>query len=292
VKDLPTKEYKTDNLKESTANQIRDMTAKCWWMWLEGRQTNMFSTSTLSFANKCFVCYTFSIDKDTSFIPVETFYRSLNDPYFASDLSEKCASGGGGNCMSKCEGDYSKETSSSKCQPDQKCCVADNECESKDGKCAETPPPGTKAFDKWICKSGKTCYVNEATYGTYFDYIQGTKGDGGLGFLVQPDNMATFDSNNYYAITFVSPGNTANWDTLGKAIGTVATAAASVYATVQTIPLSLGVGTNVAAGGTVATAFMYKITQKSGDASANYLYISKYDDVKDKCLAETGAGQK
>jgi hypothetical protein len=293
VKDLPTKNYITSDdvsaLKKSTAYQIRDMATKCWWMWLEGRQTNMFSTSTLSFENKCFVCYTFSIDKDTGFITTDSFYNTLNEPYFATDTSDKCASGGGGKCMSSCSEDLPKDASSSKCQPDQKCCVADNECESKGGKCAETyPDDGYVEYNKWPCKSGKTCYVSSGVSGTYFDYIQGTKGEGGLGFIVQPDDMTLFDSNNYYAITLISPGNHPSWDTFGYGSVTAVLGVGTLAATWFS-PIGKA---NILAGGSTLTAVEYKMTQKSGDAQANYLYISKYDDVKDKCLAETGAGQK
>ena len=46
-----------------------------------------------------------------------------------------------------------------------------------------------------------------------FDYIQGTKGRR-IGFYCTADDMNAFDSNNYYAITFVSQ-ETMQIDTFG-----------------------------------------------------------------------------
>ena len=136
--------------------------------------------------------------------------------------------------MEKCEGDYPKDTSSSKCQPDQKCCVVDNECESKRGKCAETYPDGGGyvEFNKYLQeRKNMLCAIRSFREHILIIY-RAQKGEGGLGFIVQPDDMNTFDSNNYYAITFCKSRETMQiWIHFGYGTVTAVLGAGTLAAT-------------------------------------------------------------
>ena len=51
-----------DQNTKGVKEEISYMAARCWWMWLEGLQENMFKKS-LGGDERCFQCYTFRIKK-------------------------------------------------------------------------------------------------------------------------------------------------------------------------------------------------------------------------------------
>src|SRR3989338_10738638 len=64
-KTVPDKLY--DKTKEGAIQQLSDLTAKCWRMFLEGRVTHVLDGAEARIAterNKCFICYQFTLDKD------------------------------------------------------------------------------------------------------------------------------------------------------------------------------------------------------------------------------------
>lgn len=281
--ELPGKDYKENvgGVKEGAKKEIKDLMMKCWWMWLEGSQPNILDSSTTSFTNKCFVCYTFSL-KDGINIPITEFLASLNEPYYAIDTSDRCAPGGqGGHCRAACDksSEFSREVPSTRCKSGEKCCVDENignECLNKKGRC-NNPEEGYLPYDKWKCKDG-TCYINKDNFASYLDYIQGTKGAGlGSGYLAYQTGLEKFNSGKQYGIVLVSPGNSWSWDTLGSATTTVVLGGLSLAAfKIPLISLPL-------AGGTI---YMGKLTTQSGIPNMNFLYLSEYESVKDKCAIE------
>jgi len=51
--------------KEQVMIQISDLSARCWWMFLNGEYANVFNKNSFFSENMCFICYTFAIaDKD------------------------------------------------------------------------------------------------------------------------------------------------------------------------------------------------------------------------------------
>ncbi len=293
-KDLPGKDYQDyGNLpNQGSKAELRDMVAKCWWMWLEGNKLNMFDQSTLALLsqNKCFVCYTFSVSKDAEF-EFDEFAASLNEPYYAFDSSDRCAPlGQGGKCMASCESELPVEAVSSRCKPGQKCCIAKDvkdECINKGGSCISKS--GYLPYGKWSCRGGTKCYVEEKNVASYLDYVQGSKGaGGGVGFMASQTGLKDFKSGKKYGIALISPGKSASWDTLGLGTTTallgVATAASTKIPLVG-IPLVVPV-----LGG--ATIYTYSLTSDSGIPKINYVYLSEYEKIKENCAIESGVGEK
>lgn len=344
-KDVPSKDYvgHVKGTQEGAKAELRDIMARCWWMWLEGNQRDMFSTSTLSIDEKCFICYSFSIDESVKPISYADFSVSLNEPYYAVDSTDKCAPGGqGGLCMDSCNEEFSKEVPSNKCvqksfegfeggrsggagggadfsegtsqdikatlvdstkTQSKKCCVSENECENKGGKCLDGPlGEYTIYYKNWKCSKGnRFCYIKLDKTASYLDYIQGTRGvNGGAGKLLFGDNEG-FKPNQKYAITFLSPGKEWNAETLVGIGTTGAVGGTTIYYTAGSIIAWLGSG--VATGGlTIAgvviatgltTASYYFTSQQTGSINdINYVMISKYDTVKTHCAVESGVGEK
>lgn len=310
--DLPSKDFKA---RQDLANdamrakaEVRDLMRRCWWMWLEGRQQNMFDKALYQ-SDGCFVCYTFSVGKGAGFSSTD-LVTSLYEPYIAKDSSNRCAgsvsagggssggagaspsfggttmplgNGNGGRCMASCGGEFPDKASSASCPPNQVCCVStnrQNECGDKGGVCSSTPLNGYKQFLDWKCTGKKACFVSENNFASYLDYLQGTRGAGyGSGMVVYEDGTS-FNPGQLYAVTLVSPSRTWSWT--GTAIGAGATIAAGL-ATYFT----LGLGTPLllaVAGGTAATA------EFSGDPrNINYIFVSRYDTVSTKCAIQRGA---
>jgi len=290
--DIPNKDYANLNTpKDGAKAQIRGMMAKCWYMWLEGRQTNMMDTSTLSLSsssNKCFACYDFVLQKDAGSISMNELLVSLEDAYIAKDSSDRCAAGGGGYCKSSCDGMHTKESVSIRCKENQKCCVnseATNECINKGGKCSTNLETGYARFDKWQCKTGN-CFVKQENFGSYLDYLQGTGAGEGRGYLVFQENFKGFEPGKMYGITLVSPGNSWSWGTSGFVGG-----AAFVVLGAGAITYFTGFNPHVISGGIAATTYTVILAQGSGTPNINFLYISDYDSIKDKCAVQAGVGQ-
>ena len=293
--DIPSKNYQVvKSPVEGAKAEIRDLMARCWWMWLEGNQKNMFDEGLFEFDEKCFVCYTFSIDKDTGYISYNDFVQSLDEPYYALDTTDRCAPGGqGGECRESCstESEYfSKEIASDRCENDFKCCVSDksqDECKNKGGKCLEERQGEyTKSYPKWQCSSN-SCYIKPENIASYLDYIQGTGGaDTGEGKVLLGDDEG-FHSGLKYAITFVSPGKEWDIDTilaLGGAAGIFHVAGVTLTAVgvIITAPIALA----GAAVGTVATAYL--TSRYTGSITdVNYIMVSKYDTIKERCAVQS-----
>ena len=285
--DLPGKDYKdnVNGLKEGTKAQIRDLMARCWWMWLEGNQQNMFDKSFYNTQNGCFVCYTFSIDKGMQSFDYSEFAASMNAPYYAIDSSDRCAPAGqGGYCRASCNSNYEKEVPSNRCKKEEKCCADTSECVSKGGRCSSAE--NYVQFNNWQCKTGN-CFIKKENMASYLDYMQGTKGvSGGAGKVLFGDGGG-FKSGSKYAITFVSPGERFDFNVgtgiFTTALGTTITIA-GVVSGIGTIP------TLILAG---ATAYSGALTNAAGTINdINYIMLSKYDTVTDKCAIEAGAGEK
>ncbi len=297
-KDLPGKNYEdhVNGLKEGAKAELRDMIAKCWWMWLEGKQPNMFDTSTVALSNKCFVCYTFSM-KDGADLRIPEFIASLDYAYEAADSSSRCAPAGqGGMCMASCDksSSFSKPVPSDRCKDNEKCCIAENskdECVNKGGTCE--PREGFVPYNKWSCKEG-SCHVKKENFVSYLDYVQGTNGAaGGAGFLVYQNDLESIGltTKNKYAVTLISPGNTPGWDTAAWGGGILAIPVVTWYtrgAFSWLLPL-----TSKIEGAAIAEFFSFKMLDKSGKLEGyNFIYVSEYDKVKDKCQVELGVDDK
>ena len=116
------------------------------------------------------------------------------------------------------------------------------------------------------------------------DYIQGTAGvSGGAGKVLFGDNEG-FKPGLKYAITFISPGN--EWDA-GTLLGLVTTGGGLYVIGVTLVggafpPLIL-------VGSAAVSALMTSNTGTRNDI--NYITISKYDTVADKCAIESGVGE-
>lgn len=293
--DIPSGEYKKINdEQEAASSEIRDLMTRCWWMWLEGKKQNVFNSGvTLHGDKKCFICYTFSVDKSVQPIDYRDFLKTLNDPYYAIDSMDRCApQGNGGKCMPLCNpnsDEFSKEVSSDKCNEGEKCCVAvdaQDECKNKGGLCkSEKPSEDYFIYSKWQCKSG-TCYVKKENIASYLDYLQGTGGvDTGAGAVLFADDEG-FHKETKYAITFLSPGPEWNLETLAG-LGTTGAGAA-----ITTLALVSGVGTIPTLIGLGATGAATYLTSRTGDVKdLNYVMVSTYDRVKDVCDVQTGVGE-
>ena len=210
---LPSKKYaaipggKTGGAKR----EVGDMMASCWHMWLEGSRTNMFDTSTVSASNKCFVCYTFSLDSGIS-LSQGDIITALLEPKDAIDSSDRCRGEGGGYCRSGCAtGEKRSGSCRNRAKPD--CCISSNRkniCLDKGGKCGFAS--GYRAFPDWSCSSG-TCYVKQENFISYLDYLQGKTAEGqtGKGYLVFQNGLSSLEPANSYSITLVSPGTSPSW---------------------------------------------------------------------------------
>ena len=338
-KEVPNKDYKNnaDSVKESAQKEIRDLMARCWWMWLEGNQKNMFDKSFYNLQNGCFICYTFSTGKDVGYMKYEDISASLNKPYYAVDRTDRCAPlGQGGMCMDSCTEPFTTEVPSSKCNPQEsgfveageklinpdstkdssskseektstgvpirKCCTAEDECVNRGGKCLTTPDSTLVPYANWQCKQGH-CYLEPDKMASYLDYIQGTRGAGGGAGKILFLNEGGIHTGTKYAVTFVSPGNSPGWNSnffgkiiLGGGSGVaIGIGALKLGAVMEAIPIVGTVPGAVVAGGGVLLGTgiaAYEIITAGNIEEYNYILISSYDNVKNKCTIEKGAGEK
>ncbi len=294
--DLPSKDYKDygvgDKEKEGAKAEIRNLMARCWWMWLEGKHQNMFDQSigAILTPSKCFVCYTFSLDKNIE-IGMPDLLASLEEPYYAIDSSDRCAPlNQGGECISDCVPYGLKEIRSNKCGKD-KCCIAKDardECENKGGECLSFKEDSSYIkYSKWSCKQG-SCYVKKENMESYLDYIQGTKSiDTGAGFVTHQETLSEFNKGKVYGIALVSPKRDVGFDTVGLGATTLVVGAVSSKA--LAIPL---IGTPIAVAGAIKTYQLYQSTEKSGTDNYNFIYLSEYENIKDKCAIQTGVDEE
>tara|TARA_Y100000310_G_C20704099_1_gene833157 strand:- start:16647 stop:17858 length:1212 start_codon:yes stop_codon:yes gene_type:complete len=310
---VPTYEFaeKYTDKKDAAIKELRDMTRKCWWMWLDGKIPDMFNqnwySSSIEKNRPGFICYTFELDDEVGEFASQEFFNSLEVPLFAVDDSDKCAIGGGGKCSDVCgEGGsvgMSSETISSKCEGPKKCCIVDrsHECDNKGGKCAPKVGSGSCStngyeYGEWKCPSEEVCCVHEDNMVTYFDYIQGTGGsDSGPGGVIIRSNQQginpedyKFESGKRYAISFFSPGEQFSANT---AMG-LAQVGSTFF--VYTKLLRIGSLARVAATSRVGTlgagvlGFIGLDQATSGDVKkTNYIVISEYGDVRGTYLEST-----
>jgi len=80
-KTIDKKKLKGD--EREVKKQIADLTTKCWHMFLDGEYKNIFDKiNLLRGKNRCFICYTFSIDDDKVNITGDEFkHYMLKTPY-------------------------------------------------------------------------------------------------------------------------------------------------------------------------------------------------------------------
>ena len=328
-KDVPSDNYENhvDGIQAGAQAEIRKLLTRCWWMWLEGNHRDMFETSTLSIKEKCFMCYTFSLDKKAESISYQQLSASLSEPYYAVDGTDRCAPASqGGWCMDDCNLEFPKEVPSTKCNPQisgfletgerviestsaskrteqeknleslrtRKCCISESECESKGGKCLDEPNKDyTIYYNNWKCKSNDDCYIKPEKSASYLDYIQGTKGvQGGAGKVLFADN-AGFNPGQKYAITFLSPGKEWNPATL---VGIGATGTTIYWAGGLIASFFTGGAVTIAqvalAGGLTSASYYFTSQHTGSINDMNYIMISKYDTAKNHCAVEVGAGER
>ncbi len=293
--DLPTKEFKVRqdlaNDKERAKAEVRQLMEKCWKMWLEGKEQNMFDKAYYQ-TDSCFVCYTFTIADSAEFTPKD-LDSSLYETYRPTDMSSKCASGDGGKCVAgtACSGssDFPDKVSSTTCKPNEVCCVSKNRqniCKEKGGVCGKTALLGYQPYSKWICPNREVCYVPQSQSASYYNYFQGEKGVGGGPGMIVTDGLASFSPGPLYAVTFVSPSKT--WTVTGTGgglLGVFGAEAATAYLTSWILPpVGAAITALAVAGGTY-----YAVTQFSGTPrDINYLLVSQFNSVPSKCTVERG----
>ena len=265
--------------EEGAKQEIRDLMVNCWWMWLEGTQIDMLGKGALS-DQPCFSCYTFTMKGDIEPFSVTELEKSLLAPYEAKEANSNCAPNGGGKCMNKkCQDPYPREVSSRKCtKKDEVCCVAKeprDECVNKGGfcdkKCGGDYPV---QYDKWTCsKYSNKCCIKSNTYETYWDYFQADAN----GKILFQENMQFRPQDKMYAIAFLSPGRECGIKCWGGVISSVAT---GLTASLFISPL----GGAVVAGTGVTLSLV-----KGGEITdINYLLVSEYEGIEDKCVLEFG----
>ncbi len=253
---------------KTAPRDIGDLTARCWWMWLEGLTTpegkseNVLKTTLTTSDKDCFVCYTFFLEKGNSMSPGKLSEALSKEIYRVEDGSDKCAPKGGGYCQESCEklenphtltSITGKTVNSDKCKQPQKCCVPEvaNECVSKGGKC-EPRPAGENFYgdeknrfarnNRWLCnKREESCFVPQSQFLSYVDYIQeGGKGPGMLALSKDVTNNG-LTSGKLYAVVF-------NEDTTAEGAGAVVGAGVA-----GTAGVLAGAALGAKAGGAVGT---------------------------------------
>lgn len=72
---------KLDGNEREVTKQIADLTTQCWHMFLDGEYKNIFNKLDLLYGkNRCFICYTFSID-DVDITGEEFIDYMIKTPY-------------------------------------------------------------------------------------------------------------------------------------------------------------------------------------------------------------------
>ncbi len=207
---VPSAKYKQD--KEGAELEIRDMIKKCWYMWLDGSKPDMFNGYPLS--ESCFTCYTFKIKEKIQGVTYNSLQKSMEEPFYAEDKSNKCAPGGGGYIrQQQCDPDEEVTASRKLIGTTDKCCIKGtrNECENKGGRCEQTKPSEEYSiYNQWECpKSEQSCYVIKNYVYSYTSYIRNFGSRGGDIFFKPPNSIQADDISyvpgEIYAISFVSP---------------------------------------------------------------------------------------
>jgi hypothetical protein len=295
--------------KEGALEEMRTLVAKCWWMFLEGAEKNMFAKDLWIGNDPCFTCYRFNIKNNIDEITFDEFKKSLIETTYLAGIDEDfddCAPIGGGKCIDDkgekiCESDekkykeLTKEVYSTKCEKGQHCCIASKnyECKNKGGKCLDLSEGEfcedkdkeyNRQYDKWACRTG-TCCIKSDNYYSYLTYVQHYRGDGAI--IYEEDLV--FKPGEEYAITLISPGSDFDWKFAGKGVGTVIGAGVLTFLfSYITVPIAVVVGVATMGGGGAYTYLSGE--QKLEDI--NTLFLSKLDTVSNKCEIQPGTDVK
>ena len=217
--DIPTGKYANyPTAKDGAKAQIADMIATCWYEWLEGLPDEDVTAKLLN-ENVCFPCYSFKIKKGAEMDWPELQAYLQQAPKRVTDTSDQCASTttGGGKCMDTCgdsqpDAPYQTKEARSKQCPGKKCCVPESrydECVAKGGEGFTSTEPliifspnDRSARHTWLCPDNQNCYVPQANFVSYYDYVQ--KGGLGLGFIGAHESVRInpFTAGPEYVIAF------------------------------------------------------------------------------------------
>jgi len=287
---------------EGVKQEIMYMTARCWWMWLEGLQPDMFKDKNPVGKDKCFICYTFKIKKGKSIKElkgIDLAREMALTTYKARDTSDLCAANGGGHCIHENQVDEDRRTCSpsddkykeftqmvisDKCKDkDTRCCIKKAyECENKGGRCTSDEDCPTDYYDyaSWGCRRGRCCVQKDNMY-SYVDYIQGYKGEG---LFMMSDDLNFKPKEETYAVVFTSPGGECG-ATCGLVIGAGAVGGVALLVFPPTSVLTL---TSAAAvgGGAYTVAVNYLMNIKD----INMVSLARLNDVSSSCNIEIGTG--
>ncbi|HJN56354.1 MAG TPA: hypothetical protein QGI22_00140 [Candidatus Woesearchaeota archaeon] len=217
---VPIKKYSQD--KEGVEAEIRDMIQKCWYMWLDGSEGNMFKE--YPFTESCFTCYAFTIKDKVRKVTYKDLVKSMEEPFFADDRSDNCAGEAGGFWRTECRDDEKVYKTNRKNPSDNhKCCIQKeitNECGNKGGRCfsegSTTNYP--RIYPKWKCpKRNQNCYVKDDDIYSYTKYIREYGARGGEIYFIPPEieqkeaSDISYNPGEAYAISFVSPSRQYCW---------------------------------------------------------------------------------
>jgi len=251
---VPTKSYSTDNI--GVKDEIRDMIANCWYMWLEGSSIDIFRNNWyLRGKSGCFTCYEFRIDEENEKIDDNIgtldIIEWMDQPYFAVK-SEGCSAVGGFLKDIECEEfhlrgepggvhenqplDGWREIPSKTADlagADKNCCISKqipNQCENNGGLCfipgykdgPQVPSNYPKYYDGWSCPKGnQKCFIASEDEMTYEEYIQSFGKNGGNYFISNNLNDVTngmiFNKGERYTVNYVAPSNELCTDEEGEA---------------------------------------------------------------------------
>ena len=81
------KELKGD--AEQVKMQISDLSARCWWMFLNGEYGNIFDKLQLTSDKKCFICYTFNIAEKNIEISGKELMDYMGEHYYITQVNEE-----------------------------------------------------------------------------------------------------------------------------------------------------------------------------------------------------------
>ncbi len=84
-----TQEKTLEGDREQVMMQISDLSARCWWMFLNGEYGNIFNKKSLFSDNMCFICYTFNIKDNIEPITGEELFEYMDDNYYITKAGEK-----------------------------------------------------------------------------------------------------------------------------------------------------------------------------------------------------------
>jgi len=69
--------------------QISELSARCWWMFLNGEYGNIFDKLQLTSDKKCFICYTFNIAEKNIEISGKELMDYMGEHYYITQVNEE-----------------------------------------------------------------------------------------------------------------------------------------------------------------------------------------------------------